>query len=187
MGAGPEFAAQAHALGAEIARRGLTLVYGGGKVGLMGVVADAALEAGGKVIGVIPQALMDRELAHTGVSQLRVTRSMHERKAIMEEEADGFIALPGGFGTLDELCEILTWAQLGIHRKPCGLLDTVGGFFRNLRAFFDDAVDDGFIRPEHRALLVEDTDPAALLDNMETYEPTYAVKWTDIPAPVPEA
>jgi uncharacterized protein (TIGR00730 family) len=187
MGNRPEFEALARDLGTEIARRDMTLVFGGGKVGLMGVVADAAIAQGGEVIGVIPKALMDRELAHTGVSKLLVTGSMHERKATMEELAEGFIALPGGFGTLDEFCEILTWAQLGIHRKPCGLLDTADGFFAHLRQFFDGAADDGFIRPEHRTLVLEDTSAASLLDRMAAFEPRYAVKWTGIPAPVPEA
>jgi uncharacterized protein (TIGR00730 family) len=186
-GTGPECAALARTLGAEIARRDMTLVYGGGKVGLMGILADAAIAHGGRVIGVIPKALMDKELAHTGISDLRITRSMHERKALMEELADGFIALPGGFGTLDEFCEILTWAQLGIHRKPCGLLDTEDGYFAHLRRFFDHAVTEGFIRPEHRALVLEDTSAASLLDRMATFEPACEGKWTDISAPVPEA
>jgi len=185
VGNEPAYATLARELGAEIARRGMKLVYGGGKVGLMGVVADAALGLGGHVIGVIPQALMEKELAHTGVSQLRITASMHERKAVMEAEAEGFIALPGGFGTLDEFCEILTWAQLGIHRKPCGLLDTDEGFFRHLRTFFDHATTTGFIRPEHRAMVLEETRPAALLDRMAAFEPTHAIKW-EVPQPVPE-
>jgi uncharacterized protein (TIGR00730 family) len=130
---------------------------------------------------------MDKELAHRGVSELLVTGSMHERKATMEQRADGFIALPGGFGTLDEFCEILTWAQLGIHRKPCGLLDTEDGFFAHLRTFFDSAAADGFIRPEHRAMVLEDTSAASLLDRMATFTPAYREKWTEIPAPVSEA
>lgn len=183
-GNSPEYADLARALGREIATRNLTLVFGGGRVGLMGVVADAALQAGGEVIGVIPQALMDKELGHTGVSQLRITGSMHERKAVMEQEAEGFIALPGGFGTLDEFCEIVTWAQLGIHQKPCGLLDTSSRFFRHLRAFFDDAVEAGFVRADHRAMVLEDTDPAALLDRMIAWMPTITPKWVS-ETPVP--
>ena len=176
-GTRPEYVDLARRLGREIADRHLALVFGGGRVGLMGAVADAALEAGGKVVGVIPQALMDKELGHTGVSQLRITGSMHERKALMEQEADGFIALPGGFGTLDEFCEILTWAQLGIHEKPCGLLDTGSGFFRHLRAFFDDTVQAGFVRGDHRALVLEDTDPGSLLDRMAAWTPATSPKW----------
>ncbi len=183
-GTSPEYVDLARRLGREIAHRDLTLVFGGGRVGLMGAVADAALKAGGEVIGVIPQALMDKELGHTGVSQLRITRSMHERKALMEQEADGFIALPGGFGTLDEFCEILTWAQLGIHEKPCGLLDTGSGFFQHLRAFFDDAVEAGFVRADHRAMVLEDTDPTSLLHRMSAWTPTTTPKWIN-ETPVP--
>ncbi|HEV2074086.1 MAG TPA: TIGR00730 family Rossman fold protein [Thermomicrobiales bacterium] len=183
-GTSPEYVDLARALGREIAGRNLTLVFGGGRVGLMGAVADAALKAGGEVIGVIPQALMDKELGHTGISQLRITGSMHERKALMAQEADGFIALPGGFGTLDEFCEILTWAQLGIHEKPCGLLDTGNGFFRHLRAFFDDAVEAGFVRADHRAMVLEDTDPASLLNRMAAWAPTTTPKWiSETPVP----
>lgn len=184
VGARPEFAAAATALGRTIAERGLRLVYGGGHVGLMGVVADAALAAGGEVLGVIPQALMDRELGHGGITELRVTRSMHERKQLMCDESDGFIALPGGFGTLDELCEILTWAQLGIHANPIALLD-VDGFFSQLTGFFDGAVKAGFIRPEHRAMLLAGTDPHDILDRMTDWQPTTVVKWTDAVVPRP--
>lgn len=183
-GSSPEYVDLARTLGREIAVRDMTLVFGGGRVGLMGAVADAALEAGGRVIGVIPQALMDKELGHTGVSQLRITGSMHERKAAMEQEAEGFIAIPGGFGTLDEFCEIVTWAQLGIHRKPCGLLDTGSGFFRHLRAFFDDAVEAGFVQEEHRSMVLEETGPATLLDRMTAWTPTTAPKWAS-ETPVP--
>lgn len=183
-GNSPEYADLARTLGREIAARHLTLVFGGGHVGLMGIVADAALEAGGTVVGVIPRVLMDKELGHAGVTELRITGSMHERKAVMEQEAEGFIALPGGFGTLDEFCEILTWAQLGIHRKPCGLLDTSTGFFRHLRAFFNDAMDAGFVRPDHRALVLEHHDPATLLDLMSAWTPTSTAKWLRrVPAP----
>lgn len=181
FGTDPAFAALAADLGRAIARRGLKLVYGGGNVGLMGVIADAALQAGGEVIGVIPQGLMDKELGHGGVTRLVVTTSMHERKATMEREADGFIAIPGGFGTLDEFFEILTWAQLGIHQKPCAVLDTENGFFRHLIDLFDDMVRDGFVRPEHRAMVIHDTDIEALLDRMMAWEPTVAPKWS-VPA-----
>lgn len=179
MGRSPAFEVLARDLGHEIGKRGLRLVFGGGKVGLMGAVADACLNAGGDVIGVIPQQLMDKELAHTGVTDLRITATMHERKAAMEQEADGFIALPGGFGTLDEFCEIITWAQLGIHRKPCAVLDTEGGYFRSLLSFFDTAVDYGFVSPEHNAMILRHTHPAALLDSMTSWTPTFREKWID--------
>lgn len=180
----PAYRTVAETLGREIARRKLTLVYGGGDVGLMGLIADAALAASGEVIGFIPQALMKKEIAHKGLTELHVLGSMHERKAAMEARADGFIALPGGFGTLDEFCEILTWAQLGIHRKPVGLLD-VNGFFEKLLAFFNDATADGFIRPTHRELILEDTDPAHLLERMLAWKPTIIPKWTEVPAATP--
>ena len=183
-GAQPVYSGLAHDLGTAIAEQGLTLVYGGGRVGLMGVVADAALAAGGEVIGVIPQALMDKELGHPGLTELHITGSMHQRKARMEQEADGFIAIPGGFGTLDEFCEIVTWAQLGIHRKPCGLLDTTDGFFRHLLAFFDDATEQGFISDAHRQMLLEDTDANRLIDRMTAWQPTITPKWTE-ETPVP--
>jgi uncharacterized protein (TIGR00730 family) len=142
----------------------------------MGVLADTMLAERGEVIGVIPQALHDREIAHTGVTDLRVVRTMHERKALMVELADGFIALPGGYGTLEEFSEVLTWAQLGLHRKPCGLLD-VDGYFEPLLALFDRAVDDGFLRPENRALVLRATEPEALLDLLDAYKPVYVPKW----------
>jgi len=149
----PAFAAAASELGARLAAERIGLVYGGGSVGLMGTVADAALAAGGEVVGVIPEALAGKEVAHTGLTRLHVVKSMHERKALMAEMADAFVALPGGFGTLDELFEAITWGQLGIHRKPIGLLD-VEGYFAPLLAFVDRAVGDGFIRPPYRELFV---------------------------------
>ena len=152
-GARPSYTETATALGREIAERGLRLVYGGASVGLMGAVADAALAAGGEVVGVIPQHLMDREVAHDGLTELRVTGSMHERKALMADLADGFVALPGGLGTLEELAEILTWSQLGLQSKPCGLLD-VDGFFDPLLAFLDHTVTERFVSTEHRALVL---------------------------------
>ncbi len=182
LGVSPIYRDGTIALGHALARRGQRLVYGGGKVGLMGVVADSVLAAGGEVFGVIPEDLQRKEVAHTGLTRLRITGSMHERKAAMSEAADGFIALPGGFGTLDELCEILTWAQLGIHAKPIGLLD-MDGFFSHLEAFFDFVVDEGFIKPEHRTLLMRETDPDALLDRMAAWTPTITTKWTAVPAP----
>lgn len=180
----PAYRALAEELGQMLATRGLTLVYGGGNVGLMGAIADAALAAGGTVRGFIPRALMEKEVAHHHLTELGVLGSMHERKAAMEAHADAFIALPGGFGTLDELCEILTWAQLGIHRKPVGLLD-VNGYFAPLLAFFDGAVTRGFIRADHRDLLLAEREPGALLDRMASWQPTIVPKWTEVPAPTP--
>jgi uncharacterized protein (TIGR00730 family) len=180
-GANPVYHALATALGREIASRGLSLIYGGGHVGLMGAVADAALDAGGDVIGFMPQSLVDREIAHKRLTAIHVTSSMHERKAEMERHADGFIALPGGFGTLDEFCEIVTWGFLGIHRKPIGILDA-NGFFAQLLGFFDHAMSEGFIRPDQRALILEEQEPTVLLDRMETWIPTLAPKWTSTPS-----
>jgi uncharacterized protein (TIGR00730 family) len=154
------------------------LVYGGGNVGLMGVVADSVIAGGGEVIGVIPQALMRRELGHAGLTELRIVGSMHERKAGMAELADGFIALPGGFGTLEEFCEILTWAQLGIHSRPCGLLN-VAGYYDPLLALFDRGVEERFIRAEHRGLVLEEQDPDRLLDRMASWRPPALAKWID--------
>jgi uncharacterized protein (TIGR00730 family) len=157
-------------LAVALVERGLGVVYGGGKVGLMGVLADAALTAGGEVIGVMPDALFGREVGHTGLTEMRLVGSMHERKATMASLADGFIALPGGLGTLEELVEIVTWAQLGLHAKPCGLLD-VGGYYRSLTAFLDHAVHEGFLRPGGRALLLVEDDPDVLLDQFATWAP----------------
>ena len=175
-GSDPVYADAARAMGRALAERGIGLVTGGGRVGLMGVVADAALEAGGRVVGVIPQALMKRELAHAGLTELVVTASMHERKARMAELADGFVALPGGLGTLEELFEIWTWGQLGWHHKPCGLLNAAG-FYDKLVAFLDGATEDQFLKPEHRAMLVVDADPDRLLDRFAAYTPPVVTKW----------
>lgn len=161
-GADPAFRDAAVELGRALAAGGLGLVYGGGRVGLMGVLADSVLAAGGEAIGVIPHGLERRELAHRGLTRLHVVGSMHERKALMEKLSDGFIAMPGGFGTLDELCEILTWRQLGLHDKPVGLLDA-GGYFDAFLAFVDKAVAQGFIRAEHRAMIRVSASPEALL------------------------
>ncbi len=169
-GVNPVFAAAAGELGALLARRGHRLVYGGGGVGLMGVLADAALDAGGEVIGVIPQALSALELAHPRVPDMRVVSGMHARKALMAELADGFVALPGGFGTLEELFEVVTWAQLGIHRKPIGLLN-VAGYYDPLVAFLAEAAAQGFIQPEFRAMLVVEQRPEALLDGLAVHPP----------------
>lgn len=172
----PAYAAAARELGRTLAERGNTLVYGGGHVGLMGVVADAALGAGGEVIGVMPRSLVDREIGHTDLTKLHVVRSMHERKALMSELSEGFIALPGGNGTLEEFFEVLTWAQLGEHAKPCGLLN-VAGYYDPLLAVFDQMVDRAFLKREHRELVLVEEDPSALLERFEGYEPPRTIKW----------
>jgi uncharacterized protein (TIGR00730 family) len=155
------------------------LVYGGASIGLMGVLADTVARTGGDVIGVIPRALVDREIAHSGLADLRVVGSMHERKALMTELADAFVALPGGMGTLDELAEAVTWGQLGIHAKPCGLLD-VEGYYTDFLAFLDHGAAEGFLRPEHRDALVVETDPEELLDRLEAASGIPA-KWAGAP------
>jgi uncharacterized protein (TIGR00730 family) len=176
VGVQPAYAEAAQAMGALLAQRGIGLVYGGGNVGLMGVIADAAVEAGGEVIGVIPQALANREIAHTGVSALHVVDSMHTRKAMMAELSDAFVAMPGGVGTFEEFFEAVTWTQLGLQRKPCGLLN-VNGFYSPLAAFIDQAVSEGFIKPVHRAAIVVDGDPARLLDSLATVRLPDVPKW----------
>jgi uncharacterized protein (TIGR00730 family) len=183
-GSHPEYAAAAATTGRVLAARGTTLVYGGGRVGLMGVVADAALAAGGRVVGVIPQALHERELTHTGVSELHVVGSMHERKARMADLADAFVALPGGAGTLEEVAEQWTWAQLTLHAKRSGFLD-VRGFWGPVRAMLERMVADGFVRPEQQDILRFDDDVERLLDSLD--EP---LGWTDkwggaLPVPPP--
>jgi uncharacterized protein (TIGR00730 family) len=165
MGAHPRYREAAEGLGAALARRRLELVYGAGNVGTMGAIADAVLLHGGQVVGVIPQVLVDLEVAHTGLGDLRVVDTMHERKAMMAQLADAFIALPGGMGTLEELSEILTWAQLDLHRKPIGMLD-VAGYYDHLLRFLDHTVAEGFLRPAHRDLLIVDTDAERLLGRL---------------------
>jgi uncharacterized protein (TIGR00730 family) len=178
-GARPSYAEGAATLGRELAGRGIRVVYGGAGVGLMGTVADAALAAGGEVVGVIPQHLVDREVAHHGLTELHVTGSMHERKAMMADLADGFVALPGGLGTLEELAEILTWSQLGLQSKPCGLLD-VDGFYAPLLAFLDHTVTERFVSAEHRSLVLATDEPGTLVDLLESWEPgPVATKWRD--------
>jgi uncharacterized protein (TIGR00730 family) len=169
-GGQPAYAAAARDLGAALARRGIGLVYGGGSIGLMGVLADAALAAGGAVTGVIPRGLYSAEIAHAGLSDLRVVSSMHERKAVMAALSDAFVALPGGLGTFEELLEVLTWLQLGIHRKPVALLD-VDGYWRGLRTLLDDALAAGFVEPERAAMLLVETEVDALLDRMLAWTP----------------
>ena len=149
-----------------------------GHIGLMGVLADTVLKAGGETIGVIPQALVDKELAHSGLTQLHVVATMHERKAVMADLSDGFVALPGGFGTADEFFEILTWSQLGLHAKPIGLLN-IAGFFDSLLAWLDRTVQEGFLKPKHRGLLLEASDPEQLLDRLLHYQAETALKWID--------
>lgn len=175
-GARPAYADAARALGREIVARGMSLVYGGGQVGLMGVVADAVLDAGGEVTGVIPQALAAREIAHHGLTDLRIVDSMHTRKATMAALADAFVALPGGFGTYEEFFEVVTWTQLGVHRKPCGLLN-VDGFYDPLIALLDHAVTERFIRPQHRATILVEADPAALLSSLADATLPEVPKW----------
>lgn len=177
-GAQPDYQSAAQRLGALLAERGLGLVYGGGRVGLMGAVADAALAAGGEVTGVIPFSLAQKEVAHTGLTDLRIVDSMHDRKAQMAALSDGFMALPGGFGTLEELFEVVTWAQIGIHTKPCGLLN-VNRYFDPLLAFIDHALAEKFVRPEHRSLLLTETDPTRLLERMAVYRSPIVDKWMD--------
>ena len=169
-GARPEYAAAARGLGQVLARRDITLVYGDGRVGVMGEIAEAVLEAGGEVIGVIPKGLVDKEVAFTELSDLQVVSSMHERKALMVELSDGFVALPGGLGTFEEFLEVLTWAQLNIHLKPCGLLN-VCGYFAKLVELLDHAVGEQFIEPEHRSMLLIDESPGSLLTKFEAYQP----------------
>lgn len=161
----PRFSHAAIETGTLLAQRGIGVVYGGGRVGLMGVLADAARAAGGEVIGVIPQSLAEREVAHSGLSQLHVVDSMHDRKALMAELSAGFIALPGGFGTLEEFCEVITWSQLGIHTKPCGILN-VAGYFDNLIGMFDYAGERGFISSENRKIVLEAEKPHELIERM---------------------
>jgi uncharacterized protein (TIGR00730 family) len=177
-GRDPVYREAAERLGAEIARRGMTLVYGGGAVGLMGIVADVALEAGGEVIGIIPQSLRDAEIGHPGLTRLEVVDGMHARKARMAELADAFIALPGGLGTLEELFEVWTWGQLGYHAKPLGLFE-VNGFYAKLSAFLDHLMHEGFVRPPHRDMLQRGDSAAGLLDLLDAWQPTVVPKWED--------
>ena len=166
----PEYLQAAQALATELVSQDIGLVYGGASIGVMGAVADAVLAGGGRVTGVIPEVLAVREVPHPNVTKMHVVGSMHERKAMMEELSDGFIALPGGLGTLEELFEILTWAQLGFHRKPCGLLD-VAGYFQQLVAFLDHAVAEQLLQPQYRAMLLQADDAAQLLALMDDYTP----------------
>lgn len=174
----PEYAMAAKRLGKSIAAKGIGLVYGGANVGLMGELAHAVRDAGGEVIGVIPKSLVEKEVAFTELSDLRVTESMHERKAIMADLSDGFIAMPGGLGTLEEFFEVVTWAQLGIHEKPCGLLN-VEGYFDLLLGFLDFAVAERFLKEVHRSMLIIESDAERLLGRFECYVPSKIDKWLD--------
>jgi uncharacterized protein (TIGR00730 family) len=177
-GANAAYTEAARSLGTTLAEANIRLVFGGGHVGLMGVISNAALAAGGEVIGVIPKFLVERELAHEGLSDLRIVGSMHERKALMSDLSEGFIALPGGTGTLEEFFEVLTWAQLGEHEKPCGLLN-VAGYYDPLLTAFDRMVEADFLSESNRALLLVEDDPEQLLQRFDHYEPPKTVKWID--------
>ncbi|MEO8660456.1 MAG: TIGR00730 family Rossman fold protein [Bryobacteraceae bacterium] len=180
-GLGDAYMEAARTLGRSLAESGVGLVYGGAKVGMMGAIADAALAAGGEVVGVMPSSLIQSEIAHRGLTELHEVTSMHERKALMEQLSDGFIAMPGGFGTLDEFCEILTWAQLAIHRKPCGLLN-VAGYYDAFLTFLDHAVGQHLLKAQHRQLILVDDSPHALLERMKQYAPVHHEKWiTSVP------
>jgi uncharacterized protein (TIGR00730 family) len=178
LGIQPAYAQVADDLGRLLAQRGIELVYGGGNVGLMGRVADACLSHGGRAIGVMPRTLVEKEIAHSGLTELHVVESMHERKALMADLADAFVALPGGYGTWDEFCEVLTWSQLGLQRKACAVLN-VNSYYDPLLAMADRAVAEGFLREVHRQLLLADTDPARLLDRLSTYKVPIVDKWMD--------
>ncbi len=166
----PAYTEAARSFGRLLAERGLRVVYGGGKVGMMGTVADAALDAGGEVVGVMPEALAESEQAHEGLTELHIVESMHERKRTMADESEGFVALPGGFGTLEEIVEVLTWAQLGIHEHPCGFLN-VGGYYDELLSFFDYQHAEGFVSERHRGMVTVATDPEMLVERFEAYRP----------------
>ena len=175
-GVNPVYKNAAAGLGRLLTEREIELVYGDGNVGLMGVLADAALEVGGRVIGVIPESLMAKEVGHQGLTELRVVGSMHERKALMADLAEGFIALPGGYGTFEEFCEVVTWSQLGLHAKPCGVLN-VERYYDPLLALFDHAVKEGFLRSDNRTLVLEERDPRRLLEKMSDFQASAVGKW----------
>lgn len=174
----PEYEEAARELARHLISRQVQLVYGGGRVGLMGIIADEVMKNGGKVIGIIPESLDKKEVAHRGITELRIVSSMHERKAMMAELADGFIAMPGGIGTFEEFFEILTWAQLGFHEKPCGLLN-VANYYDGLLSLCDNAVHEGFLRAEHRRLIIDETDSISLLERMNRFRPAHLEKWID--------
>jgi uncharacterized protein (TIGR00730 family) len=177
-GSRPEYRAAVEQLSIELVQRNYGLVFGGGKVGLMGVLADAVLREGGEAIGVIPESLMAREVGHKGLSKLHVVGSMHERKALMADLSDAFIALPGGFGTIEEFCEIVTWSQLGLHVKPCGILNVLD-YYSPLLAMFDRAVEERFLKPQNRALVLARESSTELLQALEAWRPVPVEKWLD--------
>jgi hypothetical protein len=178
VGASPVYADAARALAASLVENGIALVYGGGNVGLMGIIADEVMRLDGEATGVIPHALLDKELGHHGLTRLHVVKDMHERKAMMAELSDGFIAMPGGIGTLEELFEAFTWAQLGLHEKPIGLLNA-DGFYDGLIQFIGHLVEQGFLRTEQASLMMHESDPSALLRRFQSYVPAYHAKWSD--------
>ncbi len=172
----PEYRAAAELVGRTLASRGIRLVYGGGNVGLMGTTADAALAAGGQVVGVIPDVLMAKEVGHTSLTELHVVRNLHERKAMMADLSDAFVALPGGFGTFEEFCEVITWSQLSLHQKPCGLLN-IAGYWDPMVRMFDHAVEEGFLKPQNRNIVLVDADFEKLLSKMLDWKPSREEKW----------
>jgi uncharacterized protein (TIGR00730 family) len=174
----PEYAEAAKNLARQLVEKNIRLVYGGGNIGLMGIIADEVMRGGGAVTGIIPDSLFKKEVGNREITELRVVGSMHERKALMAELADGFIAMPGGIGTFEEFFEILTWAQLGFHEKPCGLLN-VAGYYDGLLALCDNAVSEGFLRPVHRALILDDSDAVSLLEKMNNFKSPPVAKWID--------
>jgi uncharacterized protein (TIGR00730 family) len=180
VGLNDSFRQQAEVMGQTLAERDMTLVYGGGRVGLMGAIADSALRHGGRAIGVIPDFLVEKEVEHRGLTELHIVKSMHERKLLMADLAEGFVAMPGGYGTLEELFEVLTWGQLGLHRKPVAVLN-VGGYYDQLLALLDTMAGEGLLRQENRAQLVQDESPAVLLDKMLRFEPIAVEKWLTPP------
>ncbi len=173
-----EYAEAAKDLARCLVERNIRLIYGGGNIGLMGIIADEVMRLGGAVVGIIPESLDKKEVGHRGITELRVVASMHERKALMAELTDGFIAMPGGIGTFEEFFEILTWAQLGFHRKPCGILN-VAGYYDGLLALCDNAVGEGFLRDVHRRLILEESEPILLLEKMDNFQPQTIEKWID--------
>jgi len=176
LGRHPEYVAAARFLAEELLLREIGLVYGGAHVGIMGEIANTVLKGKGEVIGIMPQSLVDREVSHTGLTELIIVDSMHERKAMMADLSQGFIALPGGLGTVEELFEVLIWAQMGFHKKPCGLLNA-SGYYDHLSSFLDHTVEEGFVKDVHRSMLIVEKNPATLLDRFATYEPPVVNKW----------
>ncbi len=179
VGKNKNYISAAQNLGAALNKRGLGLVYGGASIGLMGVIANTVIDGGGEVIGVMPEALAKREITHQNITELHIVKSMHERKALMSELSDGFIALPGGLGTFEEFFEVLTWAQLGIHKKPCGILN-INGYYDNLFLFLNHTVSERLLKKEYYDMILEDKSPTKLLDKFKTYKPPTVKKWIDL-------